>query len=146
MEKKGRGKRNRIEAELSDPTMKSTSNYDGSVLADCQRSNAENIIKILEKVQSINTNIEALQHNVSEIKTDLSAVTNRVTSVENKNNVLENELATVKSELLVLKNIVEGQSEIFKKCNEEVNSVVSQSFVDENRNKMWNLLFWGLCL
>lgn len=143
MGKKDRGKRNRIEAELSDPVMNSTSNSDGSVLADGQRSNAEeNIVKILEMVQSINTNIEALKHSVLEIKTDLSAVTNRVTSIENKNNAME--LTTVKSELLVLKNIVAGQSEIINKCNQELNSVVTQAFVEENRNKMCNLLFWGL--
>ena len=64
MGKKGSGKRNRIEADLSDLVMNSINNSDGSVLTDCQRTNAENIIKILEMVQSINTNIEALQHNV----------------------------------------------------------------------------------
>ena len=57
--------------------------------------------------------------------------------------MVENELATVKSEILVLKNIVEGQSEIINKCNGEMNSVVSQSFIEENRNKMCNLSFWG---
>jgi len=78
------------------------------------------------------------------MKTNSSAVTNRVTSIENKHNVLENDLVTAKSELLVLKNIVGGQSEIIKKCNGDVNSIVSQSFVNENRNKMCNLLCWGL--
>ena len=144
MGKKGSGKRNRTEVELSDPVTNSTNNSDGSVLTDCQRTKAKNIIKLLELVQSINTNIEALQHNVLEIKSDICAVTNRVTSIENKNNVVENELAIAKSELLVLKNIVEGQSEIINKCKDEMNSVVRQSFIEENRNKMWNLLFLGL--
>ena len=144
MGKIGSGKRNRIEADLPDSVMNSTNNYKGSVLTDFQRTNAENIIIILEMLQSINTNIEALQHNVFEIKSDISAVTNRVTSIENKNNVFENEFAKVKSELLVLKNIVEGQSEIINKCNEEINSVFSQSLIEENCNKMCNLLFRGL--
>ena len=50
MGKKGSGKRNQIEADLSDPGMNSINNYDGSVLNDCQRTNVENIIKILEMV------------------------------------------------------------------------------------------------
>jgi len=144
MGKKGSGKRNRTEADLSDPVMNSTNNSDGSVLTDCQRTNAENIIKILEMVQSINTNIEALQHNFLELKSDISAVTNRVTTIENKNNMLENELVSVKSELRILKNIVEGQTDIINKCKEEINSVVSQSFVEENRSNECNVLFWGL--
>jgi len=48
MEKKGRGKLNRIEAELSDPLMNFTSYSNGSVIADYQRSNTENTVKILK--------------------------------------------------------------------------------------------------
>ena len=55
--------------------------------------------------------------------------------------MLENELATMKSEFPILKNIMAGQSKMINKCNEEVNSIVSQSCVGENRNKMCNLLF-----
>ena len=144
MGKKARPKRNRTEAELSDPVMNSTSNSDTSVNADCQKTNAENIIKILEMVQSINVNMETLKQSVFEIQNDLGTVKSRVMVLENKSNATDNEIATVKSEFLTLQSIVKAQSQLIKKCNEEMNVVVSQSLVDENRDKLHNLLFWGL--
>ena len=124
MGKKTRPKLNRTEAELSDPVMNSTSNSDASVNADCQKTNAENIIKILEMVQSINVNMETLKKSVFEIQKDLGTVNSFVVVLENKSSATDNEIATVKSELLALQSFVKAQSQLVKKCNEEMNVVL----------------------
>ena len=144
MGRKSRLKRNRTEAELSDPVINSTSNSSKCVDADCQKTNAENIIKILEIVQSIYVNIETLKQSVLEIQNDLGTVNSRVVVLENKRKATDNEIATVRSELLALQSFVKAQSQLIKKCNEKMNVAVSQSFFDENRDKLYNLLFWSL--
>ena len=66
--------------------------------------------------------------------------------LENKCSATEYEIATAKSGLLALQNFMKAQSQLIKKCNEEMNVVVSQSLVDENRDKLHNLLFGSLMM
>ena len=124
--------------------MNSTSNSDTSANADCQKTNAENIIKILEMVQSINVNVDTLEQSLLEIQNDLGTANRRVMVLENKSSATDNEIATAKSGVLALQNFVRAQSQLIKKCNEGMNVVVSQSLVDENQDKLHNLLFWVL--
>ena len=51
--------------------------------------------------------------------------------LKNKSSTTDNEIAIVKSEFLALQSFVKAQSQQIKKCNEEMNVVVSQSLVDE---------------
>ena len=104
--------------------MNSSSNSDTSVNAGYQKTNTENIIKILEMFQSINVNMENLKQSALDIQNDLGTVTSRVMVLENKSSATDNEIATVKLTLLALQSFVKAQSQLVKKCNEEMNVVL----------------------
>ena len=69
--------------------------------------------------------MKTLKQSILEIRDHLGTVSSHVMVLENKSSATDNEIATVKSELLALESFVKAQSQLIKKCNEEINVVVS---------------------
>ena len=111
---------------------------------ECEKTNAENIVRILELLETLQSDVKEIRESLHSVKTDVQNIQKTVRELGERCTRVEGDARETNNRVDSLKSKMENQDKLVNDLFTQVTSLKNQSLVLQHTERKNNILFWNV--